>query len=245
MQIITKENLKTDGKLILIYGATGTGKTTSIFQSAPDPMLYIATEPRNPTPSIEAANRPDLRVDFVRYINWYDFMGFLQNHEQLCKYKTIVVDSLTFLMNIGLSAEIEDEIFDTKTDIEKKRKTIIAQTKMSVEGYGGMASQMSRMLKALGRLTQEGIIVICTALEHSNPKWDRELVAAPAFKGREFPNNMPGFFDLIGLVETRTKDNKVVYPPLVSFESPNGNFMAKFTGVSDKKRGPLDFGKIL
>ncbi|MBU0977382.1 MAG: hypothetical protein KKD18_03125, partial [Nanoarchaeota archaeon] len=55
--------------------------------------------------------------------------------------------------------------------------------------------------------------------------------------------NMPGFFDLIGKVETRKDENgNIVYPPLVKFESPDGDFMAKFTGV--KKPGTLAWGPL-
>jgi hypothetical protein len=48
MKTINKRDLPEQGKLILVYGNTGVGKTTSIFQSAPDPLLCVATEPRNP-----------------------------------------------------------------------------------------------------------------------------------------------------------------------------------------------------
>jgi hypothetical protein len=91
-----------------------------------------------------------------------------------------------------------------------------------------------------------GKVVIVTALLQENPRWNRELSAAPALKGREFPANMPGFFDLIGLVQTRT-DGKgnVVYPPLVRFQSPDGSFLAKFTGKGTRTEGPLDISKII
>ena len=91
-----------------------------------------------------------------------------------------------------------------------------------------------------------GKVVIVTALLQENPKWNRELAAAPALKGREFPVNMPGFFDLIGLVESRTDgDGKLIYPPRVRFQSPDDSFVAKFTGAGNKTQGPLDITKIL
>jgi hypothetical protein len=117
---------------------------------------------------------------------------------------------------------------------------------MSLEGYGGLSSHMFRLTAALGRLSQAGKIVIVTALLTENPKWNRELAAAPALKGKEFPANMPGFFDLIGLVEHRKDDNgKLVYPPRVRFQSPDDSFVAKFTGVGNKTQGPLNINKIL
>jgi hypothetical protein len=105
---------------------------------------------------------------------------------------------------------------------------------------------MFRLTVGLGRLSRQGKIVIVTCLLQENPKWDRELAAAPALKGREFPVNMPGFFDLIGLVEPRTDaEGKIIYPPRVRFQSPDDSFVAKFTGVGTKTQGPLDITKIL
>lgn len=245
MQIIAKDKLQKTGKLILIYGPTGVGKTTSILQSAPDPIIDIITEPRNPTPSLEAAERSDLDIDFIRYTKWLDLMEFLNKREMTERYKTIMIDSLTYLMNVSLSAEIEDEAFEARTEIEKRKKPLVNQAKMSMEGYGGLSSQMFRLMRILGQLSQEGKIVICTALLDERPKWDRELAAAPALKGREFPTNMPGFFDLIGLVEARSKDGEVAYPPIVNFEAPDDSFLAKYTGKGGKRKGPLNFMKIL
>jgi hypothetical protein len=72
------------------------------------------------------------------------------------------------------------------------------------------------------------------------------LAAAPALKGREYPVNMPGFFDLIGLVEPRVDDEgNVLYPPRVRFQSPDDSFVAKWTGVGSRTQGPLDISKIL
>lgn len=56
-------------------------------------------------------------------------------------------------------------------------------------------------------------------------------------------------FDLIGFVRPReeVKDGKrvVLMPPGVSFESDDGTFMAKWTGVGEKRHYILDVSKIL
>ncbi len=245
IELLSKEALALLGILIMIYGNTGVGKTTSIFQSSPGPLLYIATEPRNPRPSIDACGR-DIDMDIAIYTTWFDLMEFLQDLKNTKRYATIAIDSITYLMNVSLCGEIEDEAFEAKTSEEKRRKLIVSQAKMSMEGYGGLSSQMFRLMKTIGRLSEAGKIVIVTALLQENPKWDRELAAAPALKGREFPTSMPGFFDLIGLVEPRVDGNgKLIYPPMVSFESSDGSFLAKFTGTGDKRTGPLDFMKML
>jgi hypothetical protein len=246
MKILTKSDLSQAGRLIMFYGPTGVGKTTSILQSAPEPLMYIQTEPRSLKPSLDAAGRPDLDIDVAVYEDWAGLMEFVTTAGNFERYRTVVVDSYSHLMSVGLSTEIEDQAFEARSEKERQVKPLVSQTKMSQEGYGGLASHMFRLTAALGRLSQAGKVVIVTALLSENPKWNRELAAAPALKGREFPVNMPGFFDLIGLVEPRVDgDGKIIYPPRVRFQSPDDSFVAKFTGAGTKTQGPLDINKIL
>ena len=149
-------------------------------------------------------------------------------------------------MSIGLATEIEDQAFEARSIKEREVKPLVNRTKMSLEGYGGLASHMFRLTAALGRLSQMGKVVIVTALLAENPKWNRDLAAGPALKGKEFPVNMPGFFDLIGLVEPSVdSDGNIVYPPLVRFQSSDDSFVSKFTGKGEKTQGPLNITKIL
>lgn len=183
---------------------------------------------------------------------WDDMLRFVTSdiYNQtafLSSIKSIVVDSYSYLMNVVLSNEIEDEIFNTKDAKEKLVKPLINKAKLSLEGYGGMAAQMVRCTKALQKLSLTGKIVVITALLEENPKWDRDLAAAPRFKGREFSGDMPGLFDLIGLVRKRFDDQgNTMFPPHVAFEG--SGFLCKFTGVKAPgavAQGALDFGKIL
>ena len=246
MKIQKKEEISQDGRFIMIYGGTGVGKTTSIIQTAPDPVMYIQTEARSLKPSLDAAARPDLDIEVAVYENWNGLMEFVANPQNFERHRTIVVDSYSHLMNVGLSNEIEDEAFEARSASDKQLKPLVGQVKLSQEGYGGLSSQMFRLTSLLGRLSRMGKIVIVTALLLENPKWNRELAAAPALKGREFPTNMPGFFDLIGLVSHRMDgEGHVLHPPLVRFQSGDDSFVAKWTGAGKKTQGPLDIKKIL
>ena len=246
MKVLKKKDISDGGRLMQLYGPTGVGKTTSILQTSDDPVMYIQTEPRSLKPSLDAANRPDLKINVAVYESWTGLMEFVSNPANFEKYKTVVVDSYSHLMSIGLSSEIEDQAYEARSLKERENKPLVSRVKMSLEGYGGLSSNMFRLTAALGRLSQAGKIVIVTALLAENPKWNRELSAAPALKGREFPVNLPGFFDLIGLVEPRVDDEgNLVFPPRVRFQSPDDSFVAKFTGTGTKTSGPLDIAKIL
>jgi len=249
-QIKSMADIPDSGKVILLYGETGVGKTTSLLKTAPKGSLYIPTEPRNPKISMRAAGRPvdDIRV--YEYTNWMDLMELANNKQLMAEFanKCIIIDSASYLMNVRLSNEIEDEAFDAQDDDKKAIKTIVSSSKMSQEGFGGLASQMSRLIKAFGDLTKQGTDIILVALLAEHPKWDRELAAAPAFKGKEFPTNLPGSCDPIGYVRTWSKDGKKQFPPLVYFESDGDEYLCKFTGVRpdvDIVRIPLDLNIIL
>jgi hypothetical protein len=251
MNILSKDQLS-KGKFIMLYGDSGKGKTTSIIQSAPNPIAYIAAELRDLQSNIDAANRPDLDMDVFRYNDIEDLKQTISKLDNFTRYSTVCLDSYTHLMAVDLSNEIEDEVFDSLED-KFKRKKLIAETKLSLEGYGGLSGQMVRITKMLQALAFSGKIVIVTARLVENPKWDRELSAGPALKGKEFPLVLPGFLDIIGLVESRSKVDEsgnpaIVYPPMVSFESPSNDFLCKWTGPrpSNKTlRGPLNIMKLL
>lgn len=238
------------GKVILFYGETGVGKSTSILKTVPKGSLYISTEPRNPKISMKAAGRSTNDIRLYEYENWLDLIELVNDKQQMIEFanKCVVVDSLSYLMNVRLSNEIEDETFDAQDDEKKAIKTIISSSKLSQEGFGGLASQMARLIRALGDLTKQGTDIILTALLTEHPKWDRELAAAPALKGREFPSNLPGSCDLIGYVRSWTKEGKKQFPPIVYFESDGDEYLCKFTGVRpdvDIIRVPLDMNIIL
>jgi hypothetical protein len=246
LKLLSKAEVAQNGRFVMLYGPTGVGKTTSILRTAPDPIMYIQTEPRSLKPSLDATGRPDLDIDVAVYEDWAGLIAFVANPKNFERYATVIVDSYSHLMSVGLSSEIEDQAFDARTEKEKAVKPLANQTKMSQEGYGALSSNMFRLTAALGKLSRAGKIVIVTALLQENPKWNRELAAAPALKGREFPVNMPGFFDLIGLVEPRTDaDGQIIYPPRVRFQSPDDSFVAKWTGAGTRTQGPLDITKIL
>lgn len=239
-----------NGRMIMLYGETGVGKTTSILQSAPDPLLYVQVESRNLKPSVDAARRSGLKYRKAMYATWEDAMDFLNKDENTTQYSTVVMDSFSHLMNVKLTEEVQNESFEALKEQYKAKgntllKPLAMQAKTSQEGYGTLAAQMFRMTDILGRISQRGKIVIVTCLVQERPKWNRELTAAPALAGRMYPDNMPGFFDLIGYVYPRLNEGgEVIYPPMVSFETDKP-WLAKFTGVGSKRVGPLNIEKIL
>jgi hypothetical protein len=238
MRIMKSSELsERSGDLMLLYGETGVGKSVSALQTAPLPILYVMSEPRDVSKFLIASGRQPVQdqIDFTEYTVWDEMMEFVNNPENFKPYQSVIIDSISHMIAINLAIEIEDESFLAMDEKKRKEKSLVFQTKMSQEGYGTLAAQMLRFTNAVSRLAQQGKTVILLARQDQNPKFNRSLSAGPTLKGQEYAKHMPGFCDFIGLVEPRMGTDKdgndiVLYPPFVSFE-PTGSYMAKWTGL--------------
>jgi hypothetical protein len=220
----------TRGNLSLFYGKSGVGKSGTALQTAEDPIFWLLAERGQIDLTVKAINRPGLRLRVGYYEGWDDCLTTVYEPKNFEKIKTLLFDGITHVMNIHLADEIMDENYDAM-DKAKIDKDLTMRVKMSLEGFGALSKQMGRLMKGFERLTVAGIDVICTARDQENPKWDRTLACAPALAGKEFPRDFKGFFDFIGLVETRFDENKqVIYPPYVSCDD-DGSYLSKWTGI--------------
>jgi len=251
MKIWKRSEMKdVSGDLMLLYGPAGVGKSVTTIQTAKAPIMYIMVEPRSVEKFVVASGREDVDIDFAFYEGFEELMEFVNDTSNFERYNTIVVDSISHLIAISLSDEILEEGFD-KLDAKSKKamdKPLTMRAKMSMEGYGTLGGSMLRFTNSISKLSQLGKVVVCLARIEENPKYNKQLSAAPALKGQEYSKHMQGFFDFIGLVESRTDENgEVVYPPAVSFEG-DGSFMCKFTGKRPEggvQNKPLHICKIL
>jgi len=245
--IKSKELSSYQGKYICCYGQPKVGKTVSTLATAPDPILWLTVEPRDFQLSIDAAKRPKLKFELAVYEDFIDLINFLNDPESFAKFTTVFFDGLSYLHNIVLPSEVQEEEYGALSDADKKKgKQIQSMTKVTLPQQGERNQGIFRILRLLGKnAVSKGKIVIVSCLEMERPKYDRELTAGPALSGREVPDNFPGFFDLIGRISPRlNKDEEVVYPPHISFEGA-GEYLAGYTGSKGKKQGPMDWKKIL
>ncbi|MFA5195179.1 MAG: AAA family ATPase [Bacteroidales bacterium] len=236
------------GNFILIYGDSGVGKSATVIQTAQDPIYWIVAERGQIDLTVKAINRPDIKLKVGYYEGWDDLLETIYDIKNFEKIKTVLFDGLTHVMNVHLADEILEENYESRDKKnDKSEKDMTMRVKGTPEMYGVLSKQMTRLMKGFEQLTIAGIDVICTARTQDSPKWNRELSCAPALAGKEFPRDMKGFFDMIGLVERNVIDGQVKYPPLVSFED-DGSFLSKFTGLRPEggvRRKPFNIKKIL
>lgn len=246
----------------MFYGDTGEGKSASVLASCPTPCLYVKAENRGVSVTIEVANEirkskglPLLNNDTMKmfeYANLDDFLDFVcnkENWESWCK--CVIIDSLSFIMNIHLMRQVIDDRIDNSS----KKIKLEDEYKQQLAGWGTLAEIMNRISNDLGLFVNAGIPVVCICLTE---ECESKIVGKPAsilplLSGNKYGLNMPGFFDLIGYVKCRTIINKdaagkdvkrIQYPPKVSFDKTN-HFLAKWTGVGDQRVFDLDLEQIL
>lgn len=228
------QDTKSTGALIGLYGETGVGKTVNVFKYIPGRMLYIKAENRNANISLKTSGRNLSKhpVSTLGYESFGELKKFLEDDKNFTDYDTVVVDSISQLMNVHLSQEIEDETFASRDDDKKKElKTLILSTKKDYEGWGALAGQMYRLISPLGRLSDRGKLVICTFLHDSSPSWGRRHLNAPLVDGKKFGDNMGAFFDYIGWLEPRYDEHlQPIYPAKVYFHGMP-DIYCKWTGV--------------
>lgn len=252
MKVISKSDFEKRkanlGLIIWLYAESKKGKTTSVFQSAPDPIFGLGCD-RDFTSALEAANRPDLQYDIAYYEDFMDCMEFLNDHSNFKKHKTILIDGVSEMMNVSLMSEIEDEGMDEKERKDGVPRTLINRITAvgSWDKYNFIAAYMFRFLNIVIQLQREGKTIIFTSLLASSPKYNKDLEAGPALAGKQFSLNMPARIDLIGKVESRYDDDgNIIYPPGVRFECKDGSFLAGWSGNPDAvKVRKLDIQSII
>lgn len=246
IQKVGEKDLKSSGVFGLIYGETGAGKTTTALSSMPGNSLFINCEPRDQKVRIKEAGAIG-KVDYVNYTNFDELRDFLSSEIDKPSYTSYLLDGVSYLMSINLKGEVLDQIHGTSAKSKASSKQLIAETKMTMEGWGAMAENMIRIAQLCGKLSQQGTCVLWTALVQGDTRFgDGQFGKAPNFAGKAFNKDFPGLFDLIGLVKDNyDKDGKLIYPPKVGFHSSAGDFMAKWTGQGMERVFDLDIDSIM
>lgn len=243
-----KPDDKKTGGFNLIYGPAGVGKTTSTIDSAPRPILYYSLDPKK----LEMTTRGNTNLKDVVISEpdtyeelWDDLNG---NFDKIVgEFRTVILDPISFFMNITLLGEIAVETGEANV-FDKSKRPLVNISRTDQTGYQALANIMKRFCKVTGKISKSGLLVVGIALEADNPKWNKMLAAGPNFAGQAFPKDMPGFFDNIGRVESMVnKDGKIIYPPRVYFQSDSDNtWVSRWSGPAlNAPFLPLDWELIV
>ena len=236
------------GLCSLLYSPPDYGKTYSAG-TLPEPIAFINCEQKDPRLVLANCKKD---ITFFEFESFYDEMETIAGWVDQAKagtfgYKSAFSDGLTFTMS-QYKLKLEDDRYEARTIKKEARPGLTDRFRLDQSDWGTVNSMMARRTGLLNRLSKFGVIVVVTAIAQDNPKWNMELGCGPALQGKEYASLVQGYFDLIGLIVEPWKIvDGVIRPPMVSFASEDGRFLARVTGdrLAQKSRGPLDWTKII
>lgn len=170
-------------------------------------------------------------------------------------YRGVFFDGLSY-ENTRVKLAFEDDRFEKEVGRKKRSEaSLIDRYKLEWGDWGGSASIMIRITALLNSFAdRHKCNVVATAWLDENPSWGRKYDYAFKFQGKEYPENVCGFFDLIGCAE---EQGGYKFPPklkLLQLEDDRYEYILKSSGATAdmlKKLiarggyGPLDFTKLI
>lgn len=178
---------------VLLYGDSGAGKThTSV--TAPKPCVLL-TEP-NGILSIQASNPDAIVVDVTRIAaeNGTKPMDVVRDffraamdgtlRETGCK--TVIIDSLTELQRM-----LRDEI------LSQKAQGGNSNVQWTLQDWGTLTDRLRKLVRMIRDLPFH---VVATALADADTDQNENRYVVPSFQGKKFPNEIAGYFSLVGYV---------------------------------------------
>jgi hypothetical protein len=101
MKLVNYKNLsENQGNLMLAWGPTGSGKTSTILQTASDPIVLLTAEKRKIQTTIAAINRPDIKLKVGVYEDFSDCIDTVSKTED---ERDKIIKELT--MSVKMSKE--------------------------------------------------------------------------------------------------------------------------------------------
>lgn len=265
MRELTSEDLKKKpGRIIVLYGKYNVGKSVSLIQTCSEPMLVIYSEKRDFALNLEPLAPLGIGVDEFKD-QWLskgnkvlipetisDFRSTLstyynQARQGIFTYKTIIVDSFSYWLNVTYNRQLQEEAFQMRIDNLKKNEKMPFESEEFVtdmRSYGKLVNAANALMDIIKPFSQFKVNVILVFQEDQNPSYNVAYSAAPYIRGKQFGQDLGAHIDFAGMVYARYDERgNMVFPPRVTF-SQAGTFV-KWCGkrpyYADGTPAPLDF----
>jgi phage nucleotide-binding protein len=168
IQLKRTDGLSANGVKMLIFGASGAGKTTSIA-TLPAPIILSA---EGGLLSLAGADIPFIEIssmaDLMEAYTW------LTTSSEASGFESVALDSISEIAEVCLNAE-------------KKA------TKDPRQAYGAMQEQMTDLIRAFRDLPGKHVLMTAK-VEKSQDEMGRMLYA-PSMPGQKLGQQLPYFFD--------------------------------------------------
>lgn len=236
-ETVSLSDNKQTGRCILIYAPPSVGKSASAL-TLPDDLLIINAE-KKPAQDVikemlEIRKEPNRKVSlwqFETFDEYIEGIGNLKLEYDACKFpfRSIFFDGMSFLQSeFKLSLEDSRHNKDVVNPQKSREDILTDRFRVEIPDYGSMASMLKRMTFILNQIAQiHNVNVVCTAWAMQQPKWNAQLDYAPYFIGKEYPNVMMGYFNIVGLL-VKNPNTVTGYPPVIRFvPTYQDNFLAR------------------
>lgn len=221
LKIVKPTDTVQEALKMVVYGDSGVGKT--VFGSTAPKPLYISCE-------AGLLSIADKDIDVVEINDWPDLVAvfdLLKSGKH--QYKSVVLDSLT--------------------ELQKKHQDYLlskgGQQRLTMQGWGDNILAMRKVCRAFRDLNMN-IILIALAGELASESGDGVARKRFALNGKDLPNEVMGFFDLVGYMYTQdVKDDagQTVTKRAIRFQ-PNETIPAKDRSGKLDALEPADFMTI-
>ena len=187
MEFDSTKNTLQQGLFILVHGQSGAGKTT-LIKTIPN------VEEEGLVISAEAGTLPlrKMDIDMVEVKQYSDMDKVMQYLHSDVKYKWVVIDSLTAVANLCLTAQ---------------SKGTGSNTKPGWDEYFWFNNKLTDLVKTLRDM--HGLHVLLTCLSALNVDDSRGKMM-PVIPGRKLRAELPQFFDVVMYLNVDESGNRTL-----------------------------------
>lgn len=176
-------DVSVSGVKLLVYGASGTGKTY-LIKSLPVPVILSAEAGLL---SIQGSNLPYYTIESMD--DMQEIYSWLLSSEEAKRYQSVALDSISEIAEVVLSSE----------------KKIAKDPR---QAYGAMSDQMADLVRAFRDLP--GKHVYFSAKVEKTQDDTGRILYSPSMPGNKFAQQMPYFFDeVLALRMERTPEGEI------------------------------------
>lgn len=168
IQLQNTKGLSLSGVKILVYGASGSGKT-SLIPTLPNPIVLSA---EGGLLSIADAGLPFIEIKDMETL--YEAYKWVTESPEAAQYESIALDSITEIAEVVLAAE--------------KKKT-----KDPRQAYGSLIDLMTELVRAFRDIKGKHVYM-SAKLEKTQDEQGR-ILYGPAMPGAKLAQQLPYFFD--------------------------------------------------
>lgn len=182
-----------DHPRILVYGEPGTGKTV-LLGSAPN-SLMLEADGGDASAAIRGSTAQ--KWPLKDWDDAYAALTWLQNggHKQ---FDFLTWDTVTMFQDSGLANIMEDLV------------ALKPNRKLWLPDKGEYGQNMNRLLRFVRELVQLPIPIIASAHIQQDTDHEGETRFMPYVQGKNMPDKVCAYFDIVGHMQMRVKDNEEI-----------------------------------